>query len=187
MSMSRPIVPQLDVPTFLAWEAAQRERHELHHGFVVGFAGGSMDHDRIAFNMRSALEAGFPSPCRSFGSDVKVRVSADSVYYADAGIVCDETSGAAVVVERPRVVAEVLSPRTRSYDIIEKRAAYRALPSLEAYVIVHTDARRVEVDSRSLDGTWHTATYDDDDGAIVNALVIPLDDVYRRSSLDVRS
>jgi len=72
---------------------------------------------------------------------------------------------------------------TRGYDIVEKRAAYRALPSLEWYLIVHADMRRVEVDSRGGDGVWYT-TVVDDGAALLGDRLLELDDVYARSLLD---
>ena len=181
--MREPIIPQLVEREFLSWEAAQEAKFELHRGFVMAFAGGTVDHDTITFNVRTALDRLFPAPCRSFGSDVKVRVAADTFYYADAGIVCEAVAGDATVIERARIVAEVLSRSTRSYDLVEKRAAYRSLASLAAYVIVHSDARRVEVDSRGNGGVWRTETYDVGD-AFIEGRVLALDVIYARSSLE---
>ena len=146
--MRKPVIPQLAAREFLGWEAAQDEKFELHRGFVMAFAGGTVDHDTIAFNLRSAFDRLFSPARRTFGSDVKVRLNADTFYYADAGVFCEELPGDATVVERARIVAEVLSRSTRSYDLVEKRAAYRGLASLVAYVVVHADMRRCEVDVR---------------------------------------
>lgn len=162
---------------------ADSARFELHQGFVVAFAGGTLDHDRISLNMRNALDHFFPAPWRSFGSDMKVRVGAATFFYPDAGVVCDELPGSASIVERPRIVVEVLSPSTRSYDLIEKRAAYREVAGLEAYVIVHTATRLLELEIRDVDGGWLTVTCTDD-GVPLGIGILTLDDVYRRSSLE---
>jgi Uma2 family endonuclease len=184
--MREPILPQLSEHEFLSWEAAQEGKFELHRGFVMAFAGGTVDHDTIAFNLRGALDRLFPAPCRTFGSDVKVRVGPETLYYADAGVVCEPVPGDATVIERPRIVAEVLSRSTRAYDLVEKRAAYRTIPSLTAYVLVHTDLRRVEVDVRARDPSWRTETYDVGE-AFVDGRSLPLDFVYVRSSLEKES
>jgi Uma2 family endonuclease len=180
--MREPIVPQLAEREFLSWEATQDGKFELHRGFVMAFAGGTVDHDTIAFNLRTALDRLFPPPCRTFGADVKVRVAADTLYYADAGVVCQAVPGDATVIEGARIVAEVLSRSTRSYDLVEKRAAYRAMASLTAYIVVHTDMRRVEVDERGQGGSWRTETYDLGEG-FVDGRAIALDAIYARSSL----
>ena len=51
--LKEPVIPQLAAREFLVWEAAQGEKFELHRGFVMAFAGGTVDHDTIAFTLRS--------------------------------------------------------------------------------------------------------------------------------------
>lgn len=61
--------------------------------------------------------------------------------------------GAAIV--NPVVVVEVLSESTERYDRDGKFEAHAKLPSLEAYVLVSQDQRRIEV--RTRDGErWRT-------------------------------
>jgi len=177
-----PILPQLDEPEYLNWEAKQTAKFELHHGFVVAFAGGTADHDTVANNVRAALKRLFEAPCRMFGSDVKLRISQDTFFYPDAMVVCEPVLGSATYVEAPKVVVEVLSRSTRAYDLVEKRAAYRGLVSLVAYVVVHTDMRRVEVDSRTSDGRWTTEAFDDK--AFIGGRELTLAEVYAGTSLE---
>ncbi len=180
--MREPVIPELDAETFLLWESKQSERHELHHGFIVAFAGGALDNDRIALNLRIAFDSLFPPPFRSYGSDVKVQIDASTVYYPDVTVVCIEMPGTATVIDEPRVVAEVLSPGTRAYDIIEKRAMYRNVPSVTAYVIVHTTSQRIEIDRRASDGRWSTQTSDGDPIALGNG-ALTFEAVYERTSV----
>jgi Uma2 family endonuclease len=179
------IIPQLGEADFLSWEAKQDAKFELHRGFVMAFAGGTLDHDTLAFNVRTFLARSYPPPCRTFGSDVKVKVASDTLYYPDAGVVCEPVTGSATTIAVPRIVVEVLSPGTATYDLVEKRAAYRTIASLAAFVVVHTEIRRIEVDVRGHDGSWKTETYDDPE-ALLDGKVLPLDDVYAQSSLSSR-
>lgn len=179
----QPIIPQLGGPEFLLWEQAQTERYELHHGFVFAFPGGTVDHDRIAFNTRMLLERSLMPPCRTFGSDVKVRIASNSYYYPDVTVACDGISGTATAIEKPTIVVEVLSPGTQSYDVVEKRAGYRAVESLKAYVIIHTEIRRVELDARNLGGLWKTEILDLGEARFEGAL-IAIDEIYQGTSLD---
>lgn len=180
--MREPIVPEFDAETYLMWESRQRERFELHYGFVVAFAGGTLDHDHIAFNARIVLNECFLAPCRTFGSDVKVRVGERNFYYPDAGVLCAEHAGEDDSVSDPAVVLEVLSPSTRAYDLIDKRAAYRSLPTLIAYVVVHADRRRIEVDLRDATGAWFTTVSERESIPLGNG-ALTLDAVYARTSL----
>ena len=86
------------------------------------------------------------------------------------------------VIDRPRVVADVLSPSTRAYDIIEKRAMYRNVPSLVAYVIVHTTSQHIEIDTRAGDGRWSTQTSDGEPIALGEG-ALTFEAVYARTSV----
>ncbi len=97
-------------------------------------------------------------------------------------VLCHQLPGDTATIETPRVVAEVLSPSTRTYDLIEKRAAYRKLPSLQAYVIVHTALQHVEVDLRDGNDRWVTSTFERDGLPFGNG-TLALEDIYIRSSL----
>ncbi|MGH7727793.1 MAG: Uma2 family endonuclease [Vulcanimicrobiaceae bacterium] len=180
--MKEPVVPRLTGGEYLGWEQRQEAKFELHHGFVLAFAGGTVAHDQIAFNLRVALARAYPPPCRTFGSDLKVRASADAYFYADAGVLCEPIGDDQSVVERPRVVAEVLSPSTRAYDLVEKRAAYKDVASLAAIAFVESHLRRVEVETLRSDGTWHSAYYDDGEAWIGDCRVA-LDEIYAGTSL----
>ncbi len=179
-------MPQLDAEEFLHWEARQDAKFELHDGFIVAFAGGTLDHDQISFALRLALDRLFPAPCRTFGSDVKIRVAEATFYYADAGVICEDTAPDASTIGAPRLVAEVLSPSTRAYDLIEKRAAYRAMPSVDWYIIVHTSLRRIEVDARGGAAGWATEVFDEGD-AYIGDRVLRIGEIYARSSLDLKT
>lgn len=163
---------------YLRWENARSEKFELHHGFVVAFAGGTIEHNQIALRMRDILKVLFAEPRLVFTSEIKVKTATDMFFYPDVGVVCEAVDMNEAYVERPRVLVEVLSARTRAYDIIEKRAAYRSLPSLHAYVIVHTDTRLVEVDVRSLGGAWLTMRYDTGDDVLLGGQMISQDEIY---------
>ena len=54
----------------------------------------------------------------------------------------------------PRLIVEVLSPSTEAYDRGDKFDRYRQLESLEEYVLVSVEARRVETFFRQADGVW---------------------------------
>ncbi len=176
--MKFPILPEFTAEEYLRWEEARAEKYELHNGFIVGFAGGTLGHDRIAYAVRTAFERAF-APCVTFGSDVKIQVSLNSYFYPDVTVVCDDVDLWATAVTSPTVVAEVLSPSTQGYDRIYKRGAYRALPSLEAFLIVHVEMRRIEVDARDDSGVWKTHPYDGGDTALVHGKTFAVDDIYR--------
>lgn len=181
--MKEPVIPQLDGPQFLAWEQTQTARFELHRGFVMAFAGGTAAHAQISFNLQSVLDRAF-SGCRTFGSELKLKVAEDTYYYPDVTIACEgDIADETTVLTHATVACEVLSRSTRAYDLVEKRASYRGHAGLAAYVIVHTDRRRIEVDARNPAGIWQTLTFDE--GTFdVHGRTLSIDDVYARTSVE---
>ena len=84
------------------------------------------------------------------------------------------------VSRSPRAVVEVLAERTRSYDTIDKRAAYRTVPSLEAYALIDSERRRVELDRR-IAGTWQTSVVGET--CTLGETLVTVDDLYDGTSL----
>jgi Uma2 family endonuclease len=79
------------------------------------------------------------------------------------------------------VVLEVLSPSSEGDDDGEKRSDFQSLASLEAYVLVAQDQRRVKVYHRT-HGEWVVTTYRDSDSFELPTLstAIPVADIYDR-------
>ena len=46
--------------------------------------------------MYIALDHAFSTPCRTFGSDMKIRVAPDTFCYPDATVACDDLAGDAI-------------------------------------------------------------------------------------------
>jgi hypothetical protein len=76
------------------------------------------------------------------------------VTYPDVFVRCGPLADEAIECADPVVVFEVLSPSTRSEDLVRKRWAYQAIPALAH--LVYFDAGRVEVEiaTRAPDGRW---------------------------------
>jgi len=96
------------------------------------------------------------TPCRTFITDMKLRVeAADCYYYPDVMVTCSAADAADPLIKRePVLVVEVLSPGTAAYDRGDKFAAYRTLPSLREYLLVDTESRRCDLYRRGADGLW---------------------------------
>ena len=172
----QPLVIELDTETFLRWEDAQTERHELLRGFVFAFAGGDLAHAVIAANIIALLRQKVAQPCRVFTADAKVLSATNSATYADAGITCDDALDAAAV-RQPVMLVEVVSESSQRRDRVDKRSIYRAIGSLRAYLMVDRSRRNVEVDERAERDGWSTATYSEG-CAIAMGLELNLDEIY---------
>ena len=136
---------RLSAQDFLDWDATQTQRHEFVGGEVFAMAGASEAHVTATLNVAMALRQHLQgSPCRTFITDMKLRVeAADAFFYPDVMVTCSAADTADALVKRePTLLVEVLSPATAAYDRGDKFAAYRRLPSLREYLLVDTDGRR---------------------------------------------
>jgi Uma2 family endonuclease len=142
-------LPSITVQEYLAHEAGSEVKHEYRGGRVYAMAGGSRTHARIGGNVYAAMHARLRGqPCEPFNSDMKLRVqyaSETRLYYPDHMVVCEGDTGEEYFVDAPRVIVEVLSPRTRRVDEGEKREAYLSIPSLRAYLLVEVQHAAVVV------------------------------------------
>lgn len=148
---------RLSADEFLAWETTQAVRYEFVQGEVFDMAGGEDRNDLVAGNLYIALRRHLSgSPCRVFGSDVKLHVeAADSIFYPDVMVTCSTADAASRLVKRePLLLVEVLSPATAAFDRGDKFAAYRRLPSLAEVLLVDIDRRRCDLYRKGADGLW---------------------------------
>ncbi len=175
------------VADYFALEAASEERYEFYSGEVFCMSGASREHGTVAFNLAGMLRDRLRGrPCQGFVSDMRVQASHSKRYfYPDLVVVCGEERYAPDApldtLENPTVVFEIASPSTASFDRGTKFGYYRAVPSLQAIVLVAQDRASVEVYERldgddwrlrAADGLNTTAQID-----VLNVL-LPLAEVY---------
>jgi Uma2 family endonuclease len=149
---------------YLAWEAAQTERHEFVNGevFVVNgeisaMAGAEDRHVTVTLNVAMALRQCLRgTPCRTFLTDMKLHVAAaNSYFYPDVMVTCSAADLASPLSKsEPVLLVEVLSPSTAAYDRGEKFAQYRRIPALQEYMLVDLDTRCTDVYRKGADGMW---------------------------------
>lgn len=145
---------------FLAWEATQEIKHEFADGIAYAMAGAGESHVLVSLNVATLLRAHLRgTPCRTFISDMKLKVeAADAFFYPDVFVTCTPEDAARKDYKTsPILVIEVLSPSTAAYDRGQKFATYRRLPSLQEYVLI--DPERYSVDVFRKDATGHWVLY----------------------------
>jgi len=132
-------------------------KYEYINGIAYMMSGGSVAHDRIAYNTRLALDMRFRSrSCTVFGADVQVLLGVKSngkphFVYPDATVSCDMADSRSdnTLIESPRVVVEVLSPSTETKDRGAKFKAYQSQETIQEIVLVSQFAQYVEVWQRN--------------------------------------
>ena len=142
---------------YLTWEAAQPVRHDFLDGEVFAMAVAEDRHVTVAMNMAFTLRQHLSgSPCRTYMSDMPLHVAAaNSYFYPDILVTCSAQDLASSLLKtEPRLIVQVLSPRTAAYDRGLKFSHYRSLPSLEEYVLVDLDTRTTDCYRIGADGLW---------------------------------
>ncbi len=150
---------RLTAAEYLKTERAADAKHEFLDGELFALSGGSHLHSLIATNLTGELRNRLKGkPCQTLNSDMRVKVAATSLYaYPDVQVACgdlqfeDEHNDALL---NPKVIIEVLSPTTASWDRGKKFWHYRHLESLTDYVLVSQDEWLVEDHRLQANGGW---------------------------------
>jgi Uma2 family endonuclease len=139
-------------------------------------------HGRVVGNLvRRLADALDGTPCQVFHEGMKLQIADDTVLYPDLFVTCDKGDLATEQIFRaPTLVVEVLSPSTQGYDRSQKFALYRRMASLQEYVLVDPDTRRVEAFRRNAQGEWVLHDMSDGDTLHVASLdvSVPLAEVF---------
>lgn len=117
-----------------------------------------------------------------YTSDARMRLAERQYLYPDITVACGEQAG--TMLCNPVVVIEVLSPTTEKRDRGARFKAYKALPSLQEYLLIGSEYRAIEVHRR--DGNfWRQYHYREGDLVELKSLGVsfPFDEVYRRIHL----
>ena len=171
-------------------------RYEYLNGVARLMAGGRAAHDRIAFNMRVAIDIHFTSgPCSTFGENMKVLVGekadgSEDRLIPDVTVSCnvDDRRPDNRLVRSPRIVVEVMSPSSEADDRGDKLAAYRACESIQEIVLISQFAQHIELYRRSDENAteWRgPLIYGPGQTFTLESVDIEIDvaDIYRRVDL----
>jgi Uma2 family endonuclease len=120
---------------YLEIEVKSEERHEYINGQIIPMTGGTPNHNQIAGNFYAALNFALKrQPLRVFVTDQRLWIPQKRINtYPDVMVVAGELEfqeGRKDTLTNPRMIAEVLSKSTKSYDRDEKFAAYRTIAQL---------------------------------------------------------
>lgn len=175
----------MSVEEYLERERTSDEKHEYIDGLVYAMAGGSLRHAAIAQNVGSMLRDALRGrACLVLSSDARVHVPETRLYtYPDVTVLCGQARTDPKdrhSLTNPTLVVEVLSEGTEAHDRGAKAAHYRRMKDLRAYLLVSTDAQRLELYERADDGRWILTEAEGDAALAIPSLEVELRiaDVY---------
>jgi len=134
---------------YLVIERAAETRSDFFEGEMFAMAGTTKNHARIVINLGGELRAKLKGrTCEPFATDLRIKVQANSLYtYPDLLVARGEQffeDDQLDTLLNPTLLIEVLSDSTERYDRVKKFDLYRALPSLQEYVLVSQSEPRIE-------------------------------------------
>jgi Uma2 family endonuclease len=176
---------------YLAAERAATIKHEYFQGEIFAMSGAKIAHNKIQINcivdIANKLKG---KKCQPFGSDLRIHVQKNTLYtYPDISIICgeietvDDTFDTAT---NPSVIIEILSESTRDYDKGGKFTLYRAIDTLQEYILIDSETVMVEKFIRNPDGSWQLTEYKTLDQSVsldTLAIQIHLSDIYNEVKL----
>lgn len=175
----------MNAEEYLEMERNSSVKHEFYKGEIFAMAGAKERHNLIVSNLIIAFGTRFKNqPCFVYPSDMRVAIDKNDHYtYPDVILVCGERKfldNKNDTLLNPNVIIEVLSESTENYDRGKKFEAYRTIPSLQEYMLVSSDRKKIEVFSKSPDGRWYLFESDPSESVEITSLKtnISLSEVY---------
>ncbi len=144
---------------YLALEREAQCKSEYYAGEIFALSGATEAHVLIVGNVFAKIHAELMGrSCKVYMSDMRVKVSDTGMYtYPDLSALCGEPKFEDNVHDtllNPTVLSEVLSKSTESYDRGAKFGHYRAIESLQEYVLVSQESPRIELFTRQAGRGW---------------------------------
>lgn len=144
MGQAAKVLAKMTFEEYLATEEKAKVKHELVDGMMYAMAGASDRHNGVVMNIAARLwQVARTKGCRVYANDMKLKINNWRSYYPDVIVVCADDPHP-YYKESPCLIVEVLSETTEAVDRREKLEHYRGIPSLQAYILVDSRARRVE-------------------------------------------
>jgi Uma2 family endonuclease len=151
----------MTVAEFLAWseDLPDEARCELVAGIPLQLmAPTNIRHAQIQANVSQALRRSVSAaglPCRVYdaGPGVAVGPGGDECRIPDVVVTCaTEIDETARLVPEPVIIVEVASPSTRLADVNDKVEFYGGITSVQHYLVIEQDRRRVVYHGRGPSG-----------------------------------
>ena len=191
--MARPHIqtPHYTYAEYLQIEADTGIRHEFLAGQIFAMAAGTFHHAILSTQVATLLNVALGrGPCQAIGSDLKLRIDSEDVaLYPDVSVHCSEVQPSPTdknAATAPKVIIEVLSSSTETYDRGEKFDFYKRIPELCEYVLISASRKKVEVYQRQPEGRWLLTDAGPGGQVVLPSLEVSfsVDDLYERVTLE---
>lgn len=178
---------------YLEMEAVSPVKHEYQDGEIFQMAGASYEHNlatgNIYANLHFQLRLG---DCSVVQNDMRLFIETSGLYtYPDVMVVCGKPEikkykGLDNLLN-PILIVEVLSPSTADYDKGAKFDHYRTIETLQEYVLVWQDKKRVARYTKQTDESWILRDFIGEEAEIILTSIdcrLSMEDIYDKVDLD---
>lgn len=156
---------QVSVVEYLSLDRQSEAHFELDDGELIPIEAASYAHSLICSNVvgeiRQQLKSG---PCKVHANVLRVATATGQRYcYPDVVIVCGEPlleDRHGDTLLNPKIIIEIVSDSTEHRDRGRKFRLYRAIESLQQYVLINQDQAHIEVFERDSDTSWRLRDLD---------------------------
>ena len=174
-----PAYRPITVDEFLAIDFGTDKKFELVNGVIQMMTGGTSLHAHVAGNIYHALRTKLRgSGCTPFNSDMGVQIDETNIRYPDVSVFCGSPMAfgkpAVLSLPDPRVVFEVLSPTTSSFDQGTKLEEYRQLSSIDTVVFIDPVNELTRLFQRLGPSSWRDDMFAQPHDAVLPILGITL-------------
>ena len=169
--MEARAMPRLTPEEYLALERKADIKSEYLDGEMFAMSGASRWHNLITTNLSRDLSTQLKArPCEVYSSDQRGHIPVTGLYtYPDVVVVCGEPrfeDDQLDTLLNPRVLIEVLSPTTESYDRGKKFEHYQSIDSLAECLLVDQTRPRVEHYLRQDGNQWLLTVFEGLDSTV---------------------
>ena len=130
----------LTVERYLQAYRSAPGRYELVDGTVLKMSAETVRHVRLKGRVFRALAAAVDkkgADCEVFQDGMAIKISANTAREPDVSVQCGkELVDTSMLLDKPLIVVEVVSPSSVSRDENQKLAEYFSVPSIMHYLIV---------------------------------------------------
>lgn len=146
--MNVPPKIRMNAEEFLAWGETQSEgRYELVDGEIVMMSPERALHNRTKYAIARALDDAIADAgleCTVYTDGIGIRINDETVREPDASVQeGPEVDGDSLLLDRPIVVVEVISPASSRSDTSVKLIDYFMVPAIQHYLVVDAEKRNL--------------------------------------------
>lgn len=187
--MGQEKLSRYSVSDYLELEHQSDTKSEFDNGVIRAMTGGTLNHGIIGNNINTELNRlTKEKECVSINGDVKIYIDqANSFVYPDGMVICGEiqtSENDQHSVINPKLIIEVLSKSTESYDRGDKFHKYCSLASFCEYILIDQYKPVVDTLYRADTKYWKMLTTIGMDQSIyIHSLDchIKMEDIYRNT------